>query len=425
MKTQITLSLSIISIAFIVFLGMTSFTKKETSNDKIMASGGELTFTVRTVTAGGNYSPKHVFVIWIEDDNGFVKTRKLRGNTRKQYLYTWKASTTAAGSPYNVVDAITGSTLTSHTTHTVSWDCHDLDGNIVPDGEYTVWVEFTDKHAQGPLYEITFNKGPNAEYKTPADETYFKDIELAFTPYVAEFAANTTEVCDNETVTFTSESVNASEWDWSFGEGASPASANTAGPHNVSYTTPGLKTVLLTINGSLTETKENYIEVFTNPVADFEFSGMDFTVDFINNSTNADSYIWDFGDGNTSTEENPTHTYLTGGSYMVALQAFNSICMDDNTYEVQLPLVGLNVLPQSNAVELFPNPNNGFFTVELNEQRKVNDVSILDMTGRKTAFQYSINKSIISFDLEENNSGIYFLQIITNKNIYSKKFVVK
>ncbi len=74
----------------------------------------------------------------------------------------------------------------------------DLDGNIVPDGAYTVWVEFTDKHAQGPLYEITFNKGPNAEYKTPADETYFKDIELAFTPYVAEFAANTTEVCDNE-----------------------------------------------------------------------------------------------------------------------------------------------------------------------------------------------------------------------------------
>ncbi len=50
---------------------------------------------------------------------------------------------------------------------------------------------------------------------------------------------------------------------------------------------------------------------------------------------------------------------------------------------------------------------------------------ILDMTGRKTAFQYSVNKSIISFDLEENNSGIYFLQIITNKNIYSKKFVVK
>ncbi len=56
------------------------------------------------------------------------------------------------------------------------------------------------------------------------------------------------------------------EWDWSFGEGASPASASTAGPHNVSYATPGLKTVLLTINGSLTETKENYIEVFTNPV---------------------------------------------------------------------------------------------------------------------------------------------------------------
>ena len=55
------------------------------------ASSGELTFTIRTVTAGGNYSPKHVLAIWVEDVNGFVKTRKAMANQRKQYLYTWKA----------------------------------------------------------------------------------------------------------------------------------------------------------------------------------------------------------------------------------------------------------------------------------------------------------------------------------------------
>ncbi len=49
--------------------------------------------------------PKHVLAIWVEDADGFVKTRKSMANQRKQYLYTWKAA-----SNYNVVDAITGST---------------------------------------------------------------------------------------------------------------------------------------------------------------------------------------------------------------------------------------------------------------------------------------------------------------------------
>jgi bacillolysin len=45
-------------------------------------------------------------------------------------------------------------------------------------------------------------------------------------------------------------------------------------------------------------------------------------VQFTNQSTSALSYMWDFGDGNTSTLENPTHTYASVGSYTVTLMAF-------------------------------------------------------------------------------------------------------
>ena len=44
-------------------------------------------------------------------------------------------------------------------------------------------------------------------------------------------------------------------------------------------------------------------------------------VTFTNYSVNATSHAWDFGDGNTSTETNPTHTYAEGGSYEVTLTA--------------------------------------------------------------------------------------------------------
>ncbi|MFP4449223.1 MAG: PKD domain-containing protein, partial [Bacteroidales bacterium] len=83
----------------------------------------------------------------------------------------------------------------------------------------------------------------------------------------ADFSVdNTTPVVD-ETVEFTVDLEGADTWNWNFGDGAVPATADTQGPHDVSYSTPGLKTVFLTAsngNSNDTETKENYIRVFEN-----------------------------------------------------------------------------------------------------------------------------------------------------------------
>jgi len=60
------------------------------------------------------------------------------------------------------------------------------------------------------------------------------------------------------------------------------------------------------------------------PAAGFASTTDGNMVSFTNVSTNADSYMWDFGDGNTSTEENPTHTFTDDGSYNVILTASNA-----------------------------------------------------------------------------------------------------
>lgn len=145
-------------------------------------TSGTMTFTTKTVTYSAPYSPRHILAIWIADGNGtWVKTRKriYQNTAYRQYLTNFKNAT---NSTYNATDAITGATLQSHQTHTVSWDGKDVNGNLVADGTYRVYIEFTSANATGKLYYCEFTKGPDAFTLTPANQTNFQDISVAWTP---------------------------------------------------------------------------------------------------------------------------------------------------------------------------------------------------------------------------------------------------
>ncbi len=64
------------------------------------------------------------------------------------------------------------------------------------------------------------------------------------------------------------------------------------------------------------------------PASGFDYSPAEITqwdqVTFNNTSTKGDTYAWDFGDGSTSTDENPTHVYVTAGTFTVSLEATNT-----------------------------------------------------------------------------------------------------
>lgn len=76
------------------------------------------------------------------------------------------------------------------------------------------------------------------------------------------------------------------------------------------------------------ETKPIQTPTVNAPTVDFTFNQLGtyapLYIQFINLSSNADSYSWDYGDGTTSTEVNPNHLYTTGGTYTVRLNATNS-----------------------------------------------------------------------------------------------------
>ena len=146
-------------------------------------TNGTLSVTATTSNAGGNYAPKNIVAIWIEDDQGhFVKTLLAYAQNRITHLNTWEASTTAAGSPFNRVDAITGATQPNHSTRNCSWNGTDVNGSIVPDGTYRLRMELTDKNGTGNFSTFTFTKGPDAESQTPANVPSFSNISISWEP---------------------------------------------------------------------------------------------------------------------------------------------------------------------------------------------------------------------------------------------------
>ena len=134
----------------------------------------------------------------------------------------------------------------------------------------------------------------------------------------AKFSYTTT----NLTVTFKNQSNNAVSYYWDFGNGQT----STQKDPSVTYNTEGTYTVHLTaVNGERKDTyKQNISVSYKQPVASFTFqTKAPLKVVLTNTSTNATSYEWDFGDGTTSTEINPTHRYDGIGVYKVVLIAKN------------------------------------------------------------------------------------------------------
>jgi len=142
-------------------------------------TAGNLTFSV-TTTSTGNYSPKHVVAIWIEKADGtFVKTKLKKAATRVQWLNQWVLK---SGS--NVVDAITGSTISSHQTENIVWNGSDINGLVVADGNYKLWIQMAWANTNGPTYSIDFVKGPSVAHITPANQTNYLNMILDWSPAV-------------------------------------------------------------------------------------------------------------------------------------------------------------------------------------------------------------------------------------------------
>ena len=155
-------------------------------------------------------------------------------------------------------------------------------------------------------------------------------------------------------------------------------------------------------------------------VADFSFVQYSSTVDFTNLSTAASSYLWDFGDGNTSTDINPTHIYGNNGYYNIQLIAYNN-CGNDTIIDALDVFVNINE-NEINNINIYPNPANTFVIVESNKF-KVKSYSIVDITGKMVKQSAIKQTNNLTIDISDLDNGIYFLNIKTSEFNINKRLI--
>ena len=232
-------------------------------------------------------------------------------------------------------------------------------------------VTFVDGSIDGDTYEWDFGDGNSSDEVNPV-HTYANEgiyeVSLTvfnecgsntntqlinnYTPVTANFSSDITAGCANLTVQFGDESSpNVTNWLWTF-EGGTPATSTEENP-TVSYDAAGQYDVILTVShpeSSETITLTNYIAVSDVPITSFEYFDDILEVDFTNTTVEGTTYLWDFGDGNTSTEESPSHTYADEGEYEVVLTATNecgSTASSETLTVNALPTAGIDSETQS------------------------------------------------------------------------------
>jgi gliding motility-associated-like protein len=163
-------------------------------------------------------------------------------------------------------------------------------------------------------YSVTYTDANNCT-SLASNPVMITVMALATTPTIS--ASGPTTFCESDSVTLTCSQ--AQTYLWSNGQTSPSITVNTAGSYSVSVTdvcNPSNPTAVVSIN------------INSNPLANFSapvvLDCLPSSIAFINNSVGIASSLWNFGDGGTSTDNNPSYMYQFPGIYTVSLTVFDS-----------------------------------------------------------------------------------------------------
>lgn len=234
-------------------------------------------------------------------------------------------------------------------------------------------------------------------------------------------------ICSPDPLMVTADTVGQwlfTRYEWNFGLDAHPASATGPGPHHVTFDQSGPH--FLTLNAYYPQAADSttallWADSLPNARFEAQMTGP-LSVQFVPDDLNATQYDWNFGDGNTTSEQQPLHQFLTWGNYEVALTTHNA-CGDAQ----ESKFVGVSGSTTDEArtdVGVYPNPTGSFalITWPLNVPLTC---SVTDMKGQNwfhlqsDGLQEYLFLPVIGWP-----AGMYRIQLVSDRKAISLPLLV-
>ena len=207
--------------------------------------------------------------------------------------------------------------------------------------------------------------------------------------------------------------------DAGFFAGSTYAWSNGKNTRQITVTAPGTYTVTISSGSCGTITGEIKVDPI-QPLVDFTAEKTYTAVEFKNQSTGAVSYLWNFGDGQTSTEENPIHIYKSIGTYTATLTAYAECDTLSKSMVLDFRSIGLEEVLE--AVSLYPNPVSNVLTLSFITPVDV-IIRIFSADGHLTGLYKMDEAKETAIDMTNYPAGMYLLQIVSKDNTTTRKFV--
>jgi hypothetical protein len=151
-------------------------------------------------------------------------------------------------------------------------------------------------------------------------------------------------------------------------------------------------------------------------------------VNFIDQSTLASVWHWDFGDGDTSMVQNPSHTYTQNGLFTVTLKVSDGTNWDSVSMTGYIDVIDdIFNLQQAAKISIYPNPaqKDKAFRVEY-EYIQVENVQLIDIVGRKVDIETTFQTNALEIKIPNVETGIYILQLTDqHNNVHQRKLIIK
>ncbi|CAN5855185.1 hypothetical protein BH11BAC7_BH11BAC7_13790 [soil metagenome] len=160
-----------------------------------------------------------------------------------------------------------------------------------------------------------------------------------------------------------------------------------------------------------------------NSAFTYNYSGG--AINFMSNSTGPiTSVLWDFGDGNFSSANNPTHYYNAVGQYTVCLYAYSSCTFDTFCQIINVFITSEQENKNQEDYTAWPNPASDILNIDFGNN-KIHSVSVIDVSGRCFLFEKDISADKLILDVSILANGLYFLKVEnTNGKVSGQKVLI-